>query len=242
MPAIKLNSNASILAAAIGEIAREQIPYATAQTLTELAFMGQRMAKLEATRDLNLRNRFSQTGIQVNKAAKADWPNQSAEVGIEERRSYLIDHITGGKRQGGTHGRAILAQEELRNPRGRVMRKDRPAAMLRGNYKGGRPKGSRNGQHRTPRLPFLINSSRWGNEVLVRRLSENRYPLLIVYAFKKGVQIKRQFELDMAVQDEVKRNYYRVFAKNLQRAMRNAKTKPERAASWSNRVEIDSGK
>lgn len=241
---IKLDTNASQLIAILGEVGEKQIPFATAKAINDVAFMGMRAAKSELAQSLTNRNRFSQTGIQVNKADKRQWPNVQAEVGIEERRSYLIDHVTGGKRSGGRHGRAVLNDTSLRNPRGRVPKGKRPAAFIRKARKqgeGGRTPGSKNGVHRKP-LPFLIFSGKFGNEVLVRRLGPARYPLEIIYAFTKNVAIKRQFQMDLAVQEQVQGNYERAFGIALQKALRTAKTKSQRRASRSRGVTIDSGR
>lgn len=241
---IEVLSNAEAVADILGEVAREQIPYATAKALNDLAFDGMRAAKSELAQSMTLRNRFSQSGIQVNKADKHDWPNVQAEVGIEERRSYLIDHVTGGQREGGRHGRAILADTTLRNPRGRVPKRNRPGALIARSGKrraSGRRPGARDGQH-SPALPFMIYSRRWGNEVLVRRLGTSRYPLEILYAFRKHVAIRREFEMDLAVQRQVQANYNRAFGKALQRALRTAKPRDERAASRSRGGIIERGR
>lgn len=239
-----MNSNAEALVRIFGEIARDQLPFASAQALTTMAFEGRKAAQAELAQSLVLRNRFSTTGIQVNRAEKADWPNQKAEVGVEARRSYLIDHVLGGKRQGGAHGRAILEEERLRGPTGRIARKDRPGALLklaRRKIRGGRPKGAKNGQRSTP-LPFVLYSSRWGNEVLARRTGPGRYPLQIIYAFKRGVSIKREFEMDVAVQLAIQGTYSRALGKALERAIATAKSKAERSASMSAGAVIDSGR
>jgi hypothetical protein len=238
---VTITSNAKALALVMGGLARDQLPFASAQALTTLAFMGQRETKSELIESLTTRNRYSATGIQVNRAEKGDWPNQTAEVGIEKGRSYLIDHVTAGKRQGGTYGRAILEDESLRGSSGRIARKNRPGAMIK-RARGGRRKGSKNGDQATP-LPFIIQTtSKWNNEVLVRRQGPERYPLQILYAFKRGVAIKREFEMDVAVQLAVKGNYSQVLGKALAKAIASAKSKHERRTSGSAGGEIPSGR
>lgn len=243
---VEIRSNASTLAAVLGDVAGEQIPFATARALTDVAFKTMRVEKSEMAKALELRNRFSQAGVQVNPAEKSDWPAIYAEVGIEERRSYLIDHITGGKRQGGTHGRAILEQENLRTRTGRVPRGKRPAALV---AKAKRTKrqaelrdtfGGRRGKDK--RLPFLFYSRKWGNEVLAQRMGEERYPLRIIYAFKRGVTIRREFEMDVIAQREVGAHYYQAFNKALRRAIATGKSKAERQGSRSRDQLIDSGR
>lgn len=187
-----------------------QIPYATAQALNDVAFSAQRKIKLEMTRVFELRNKFSQGGIQINKATKADWPNIKAEIGVEEKRTYLIDHILGGKRQGGSHGRAILDAKELRNGRGRVPANNRPRALL-----------NRKGSNST----FLITSRKWGGELLAKRVGEGPRDIRILYAFRKDVTIKREFEMDTIAARSIQADYNRAFERRLTQALATAKPK-----------------
>ena len=229
---IDIESNSSRLATVLGGIARTQIPYATQQALNDVVFDASREAKSELAESLTLRNPFSQSGIQVNKASKADWPAIQAEVGIEERRSYLIDQVLGGKRSGSTrHGRAVLADNSLRNSRGRVPKANRPGQLIK-----------RRVRRSSKPSPFLIYSKKFKNEVLVRRTGDKRYPLEIIYAFTKDVRVKRTFEMDIVVERLVRDTYDTAFAKALQKAMPSAKTKGERRASTSRGTTIGSGR
>lgn len=240
---ITVTTNAGSLAEMFSNVFRDQVPFATAQALTTLAFMGRSATQSELAASMQLRNRYSAGGVQVNRAEKSDWPDQKAEVGIDKGRSYLIDHVTGGKREGGTHGRAILEDESLRGGSGRIAKSKRPGAMIK-RARGGRRKGSRNGDQATP-LPFIIStSSKWSNEVLVRRQGPERYPLQILYAFKKGVTIKREFEMDVAVAAAVQGNYSQVLGKALARAIATARTKGQGATTlggWREGI-IDRGR
>lgn len=246
MAYVHISSNASALAAALGDFTGSQIPFATARALNDVAFKVQRAEKSEMAKAMTLRNRFSQSGVQVNKADRGDWPVVYAEVGIEQRRSYLIDHVTGGERQGGSHGRAILEQESLRSSSGRVPGAKRPGALIARARRAkrqtelGRAFGGRTGKDK--RLPFLIYSSKFKNEVLVQRTGEDRYPLRIVYAFKRGVEIKREFEMDLIARQEVGASYYQAFDRALRRAIATAKTKSERQLSLSRDVGISGGR
>lgn len=245
MTTITATTNGRLLAHVLGDVAGEQIPYATAKALTDVAFAVQRAEKSELARTFHLRNRFSQAGIQVNKAEKADWPATYAEVGIEERRSYLIDHITGGKRQGGTHGRAILEDEGLRTKGGRVPAGKRPGPLIAKAKRAQRQAHlaqAFGGKTRDKRLPFVFFSAKWGNEVLAQRTGEGRYPLRIIYAFKRGVTIKREFHMPEVGQRFVDAHYAQAFNRALRKAIASAKTRPERQGSSSRGVEIEDGR
>ncbi len=243
---VQVTSNAGELERQFGLIAREQLPFATAKALTELAFMGQRESKTELARAMELRNRYSTSGIQVEPATKAQWPRSEAQVGIDEGRSYLIDHVTGGKREGGTHGRAILEAEDLRSSAGRVAKGKRPAALIAAAKQAKRradAKAAFGGKARKGKnLPFLFFSRKWHNEVLAVRTEKDRYPLRILYAFRRGVSIKREFEMDLVVGRRVQASYEQIFGKHLARAIATGKDKGERSASRSRDVQIDSGR
>lgn len=239
-------TNAQELARTFGDIAKSQLPYATAKALTDLAFQGQRESKTELRKAMQLRNPFSAGGIQVEPATKAQWPRSEAQVGIEERRSYLIDHVTGGKREGGTHGRAIIEDETQRSASGRVPKGKRPAALVaiakRAKRKADLTAAFGGRKRKGKALPFLFFSRKWHNEVLAIRTTDERYPLRILYAFRKGVSIKREFEMDLAVQRTVQVNYGAAFNKALRRAIATGKSKAERMASTSRDQQIDTGR
>ena len=243
---ISIESSASALAMALGDMRGKEIPFATQRALNEVAFKAQRAERAELPRVLELRNRFSETGIQVEKADKDDWPTTFARVGVEERRSYLLDHITGGKRAGGAHGRAILGQDSLRSKTGKVPSAKRPAALIATAKRADRQAeltrtfGGKRG--RDKRLPFLFHSRKWGNEVIARRMGKGRYPLLFVYAFRKGVTIRREFEFDKIAQLEVGATYHQAFNKALRRAIASGKGKGERGASRSRDHRTDTGR
>lgn len=237
---ITVSSNADEIARQFGEVAREQIPFATARALTSLAFQGRKASQTELQRSLTTRNRFSASGIQVNPAEKGDIRTMKAEVGIEEKRSYLIDHVTGGKRDGGTHGRAILEADDLRSSSGRVAKGKRPAALIAQAKRAQAKKRKANGKDL--RRPFLLFSRKWGNEVLAQRMGDERYPLRIIYAFRKGVSIKREFHMDIAVAREVAANYGAEFDKAMRKAIATGKSKGDRQASTSRDQVIDSGR
>ena len=236
-----ITTNAHEAAAWVQEKHRSQIPFATALALTSVAFQGQRRAKLELATAMQLRNRFSASGIQVNPAEKGPLATMQAEVGIEQRRSYLIDHVTGGKREGGRNGRAILEEETLRGGNGRIARAKRPGALIAA-AKRAKAKARARGAGQAKPLPFLLFSSRWGNEVLAQREGKGRYPLRILYAFRQGVTIRREFHMDIAVQQAVGASYYQAFEKAMRRAIATGKTKAERSASTSRGARIDSGR
>jgi hypothetical protein len=226
MAYVEITSNAHALAHALGDVHGEQIPFATALALTEVAFNVQRQEKSEMARALELRNRFSQGGVQVSRAEKSDWPVTYAEVGIEQRRSYLIDHIAGGKRQGGSHGRAILEQADLRSGSGKVPAGKRPRAMIERAMRAKRQaelNKAFGGKGKSKPAPFLLYSQQWGGELIMQRTGPGRDDIKTVYAFRKGVAIKREFEMDEIAQRVVGLTYHQAFNKAMRRAIKSGR-------------------
>src|SRR5437868_14653176 len=95
---ILIDTNAPEVRKQIARVASDQLPFASALALTNVAAVGMREARAELGKYLVLRNTFSARGIQTDRANKKDWPFQKSKVGIEERRSYLIDQVLGGQR------------------------------------------------------------------------------------------------------------------------------------------------
>lgn len=237
---IQIDSNATSLAIALGDLTGKQVPFATALALTDVAFKVQRAEKSELDQSLVLRNRYSASGIQVNPAERKDWPVTYAEVGVDEKRSYLIDHVLGGKRQGGTHGRAIIEDESMRSGSGRVPVGKRPAALIAKAMRAKRQNDARaafGGKGKDKRLPFLFYSKSWKNEVLAQRTGSERTPLRIIYAFRKGVSIRKEFEMEMVGQHVIAMTYHQAFTKALNKAIGSARK--GRGPSASTGVIID---
>ena len=220
---IAITSNAKALAHAMGDFSGKQIPFATARALTDVAFMAQRKEKGDLGKHLHLRNRFSAGGIQVNPAEKGDWPHAYAEVGIDEKRSYLVDHVLGGKREGGTHGRAILEDESLRSGSGRVPAGKRPKALIERARRAARQAqltGAFGGKAKAKVGGIVvIDSAKWGGELVLQRMAAGKDGLKLLYAFRKGVTIKREVPFEQTAEQVVAREYRGAFYRRLEQAI-----------------------
>lgn len=205
--------NVPLLVAAMGEAATKAIPQATAKALTETAFEGMRAAKSELANSLTLRNRFSLAGIQVNKAdAEASaFGITAAEVGIEERRSYLVDHVLGKRRKPAQSPFKAIPNEDFirRSKSGKVPGRQRPKAML-----------DRVGETTKGRRDRYILVYEPDGESLFRYVKGQPEPQL-VYFFRKSVHIRKgTFDMVGAVQKRAQAVYDRHFVKALDRAMK----------------------
>lgn len=218
---ITVDSNASQLAAILGGVAREQIPFATAQALTDVAFAGMQAAKSELEKSLTLRNRFSAAGIQVNRAEKSDWPNTAAEVGIEERRSYLIDHVTGKRRKPKESPFKAVPNPKVvkRSKSGKIPARMRPKRLL--DRAGHRVKGA---AHR-----YIVSYESGGDEALWRYTKGDSTPELVYY-FTKTARIKDTFDMPGAVRKRAADVYDDAIFNRLTKAMASAKSRASKSA------------
>lgn len=209
---VSIESNARQIASIIGGLAHDQIPYATARALTDLAFTGMRAAKSDLEKSLTIRNRFSQAGIQVNKADKRDKPI-TAEVGIEERRAYLIDHILGRTRKPKESPFQAIPQTDVvkRTKTGKIRGRQRPKAMLDRVDTNSR------------RSAYTYRLMKRGDAEALLRWEKGRDEPVVVYWFEKSVKIDREFKMDEVVQDAVAGDYERTFIRRLEQAVASAK-------------------
>ena len=179
----------------------------------------------------DLRNKFSESGILINRAEKRDWPLATAEAGVEERRGYLIDHALGNKNRTAAGGGRVAIPDTVKtwpdksanvklSKSGRVPKSKQVSTL----------KNKRSGS----RLPFVIKSkTKTNNELLVQRESKGRYPLKILYAFRPTVSIDKTWHFEEIASAKAGAVYNRNFNDALAKAIATAKGKAERSASRS---------
>lgn len=210
---LNIVTNLADLQTRLTKMQREQIPFATALSLTMTVNDAREAIQDEADTAFELRNRYTERGIQTNRANKRDWPRITAEVGIDEKRDYLIDHALGGKRRGDpSHGRAI-PKSIKRTSGGKISKAKRPSRFLAQSKKP-RRKGAKR--------PFIIKLSN-GQELIARRQGKSRKPLDILYAFQKNVDIDQSFDFEKAGINRIRKVYDKNFGRALARAIRTAR-------------------
>lgn len=158
---VKASINAGALKA-ISQLARDQIPYATAVALTSVAQMTQKRIQVQLPHEFKIRRPWTVGGIRYQMAKKRDWPNASAKVGSID--PYMVDFEAGGphKTEGsrttgaktGEHTTAFVLPLQIRKALGItdmqvIPRADWPGRLLSGKKRIGRKGG------RSKPLPFL---------------------------------------------------------------------------------------
>lgn len=209
---ISIDSNAKDIAKQLDRIRRDQLPFASALALTNLAAVGMRAGRQELETTLTLRNKFSASGIQTERAEKRDWPSQTSKVGIEERRSYLIDHILGAARKPLRSPFKGVPQTNVikRTNGGKVPTRLRPKALLQ---QVGRKATKRNyGGF------YLIKQG--DRELLFKSFAGGRGSLL-AYSFTKTAKIQKRFMFERVVTLAVLRAAPEEFERAIDRALRS---------------------
>lgn len=204
---ILIDTNAKEIRKQIDRVASDQLPFASALALTNVAAVGMREARLELGKDLVLRNTFSARGIQTDRANKRDWPLQRSKVGIEERRSYLIDQVLGGERTPMRSPFKGIPQTDVvpRGSSGKMPVSRRPKALI---AKASKPS-------RRAVNYFMVKQG--ARELLFQRAKGADARL--AYVFAKTAVIKPRFQFAASVERAVRGSYAQELTKAIDRAI-----------------------
>ena len=190
----------------LARVHKDQLPFATAVALTRTARDATESARGVLGDRFTLRNQFSMKGIQFEKAKKKDWPRIRTRVGIESKRSYLVDHVLGvTRRPGRADWKAIPTRSPGRTPKGRVRKGERPSRLLA----KGKARVSKDGRS-------LVDLRR-------RRGARNR--LRVLYLLRPQVRIRATFPFERVVSREVGRVYHRHFKRELVAAIKSRRVR-----------------
>ncbi len=209
---VTFSHNFTDIEAKLDECVRNEIPRATKGALDELAFTVREKTVLHMWSVFELRSAFSTKGIQVEKAQLKRFPLY-AEVGVEEKRAYLVSHTTGA----------------LKRPK----LSSRLSVPIKGKIKRGR--GGAIPLERRPKqlLAKKLKSIRYfmyqpdTRHVFVAREQVKTKKMDVLYSLPKVVGIRKQLPIKEMAERIVKKNYLKVFGRNL--AMNVARTKRKTA-------------
>ena len=205
---VTINTNFKELGRWMSDIERKQLPYATARALTAVAKEGVEAVQGELRARFTLRNRYSERGVRSQFARKADWPRPFSRVGIDERRSYLADHVEGGiRRPQRAKWRAVPGVNNRRTRTGKIRKADRASRSLR--VPGGRGRKKYKAFER-------------GNLIL-RRAGRGGRQLKVLHVTTSQVRIDARLPMEAAVTKVVQRRYGRHFNRELAAAVRSGR-------------------
>jgi phage gpG-like protein len=113
----------------LNALGKDQLPFAVASTLTEVASLAQARLRAQLPRRFNIRSKWTAKGIQTKKARKGDWPRTYALVGT--RDEYMVQQELGGIRRARSgRYRAIPSRVVKRRASGAVRKDQRPRALI----------------------------------------------------------------------------------------------------------------
>lgn len=201
---IKILSNAKQVSRAMSDLAYKQLPFATAVALTKTAVQSARIAKEDMGHRFQLKNKWTQKGVQIERAEKRDWPHIQAAVGIDEKRAYIADHEEGHIRKGQRGHRLAVPSSNIRRTKtGKIPKGQRVRAIR--EKKGFIPKGSRT--------------------VFVRKGRGRKKRMLPLYFLGPSIRIRKKLGFVRVVTQEIQRRYHRTFKVQFDKAVASAKTR-----------------
>ncbi len=101
---IRVSTTAPAVRTALNDLARRQLPFATAVALTRVAVDSREEVARRLPHHFTIRGPRVARGVQVDPARKTDWPNPAARVGT--RDEFMALHVMGGVKRaqrGATH-------------------------------------------------------------------------------------------------------------------------------------------
>ena len=188
------------LSSNLNEMARDQIPFASALALTRLAQEAQTFVRGDLPSHFIIRNGWAQRGIQVKAASKKDWPQAEAEVGT--RDEFMARQMLGGVKTSLTGRQLAIPKAARMSPQALTPKSKWPSALLK-------------------KAGIFLQTPKTGNmagrtAVFQRmRPSPWRYPLKTLYLFRGRISVKKRYDLEQTVEKIVASRYDETFGKAL---------------------------
>lgn len=180
-------------------VQRRQIPFATVGALNSTAFAAQREIKRQLPRKFILRNRWTESGVQVRKANKR---NMTATVLMGRGREYMARQEEGGIKR--PHGQHLAVPSAVRrSKRQKITKAKRPSAVLA--------------------KPRTFKATIGGQPGIYQRRGRKRGPLKLLYALERQVRIRPRFGFKKTAGGVAKNTFNRHFRVSLERGLRTAR-------------------
>lgn len=186
---------------------RRQLPYVTARATTKLAQLSQADIRADLPRHFTLRTNWVRNGIRIQPADKRDWPAVQAIVGAIDW--FMEPQVTGEERRprGGREHLSVPGPGVRPVPSAKTPRSKWPGALLK---KGGR---------RRAFVRRISGGVRAGQLAVLRRGTDDRYPLQVLYVFQARTKGKRRVPMLEIVRATVAEHHAAVFTNLMQTAL-----------------------
>jgi hypothetical protein len=181
----------------------KQVPFATAKALSRLAVLARDEVRSELPGRFHLRSTWLTRGIQAVPANKSDYPAAFAVVGSRDQFMELQE--TGGTKTPKTGRDLALPSETVRTGAGGkipLALRPRRALERRGIFK-----------------QTLTHGPSAGSIAILRRVGKDRYPLQVLYLFRRSANVQARFGFRPTVQRVVSAAWGVTFRQALYQAM-----------------------
>lgn len=206
---ITLKSNSIEVAAALDDVARKQIPFASALALTRLANDARADVRGSLNQYFNIRRGWVAKGIQTESARKMDWPMQQSVVGTKD--DFMARQELGGDKVGRS-GKNLAMPTTKASERDKVSTPGTwPSRLL---AKGGKRK------YFVQKLKTGLNA---GRSAVMRRTGQGSTPLQVLYILKSKVHVPATWRFRDTVERRVEGKWGVYFGQALARALASAK-------------------
>lgn len=196
---IRITANTTELTRWLTSVSAKQIPFAAAKALTETAKEARAAVVSGLDEHFTIRRTWIERGIRIVPANKRDWPNPAAMVGTKD--DFMARQEFGGIKTGRS-GKSVADPLGARPEKTVVTPPSKwPGGLLKKNAK------------RKFFLTTLKTGRAAGLQAVVRRDTEDRYPLRVMYLLKPNVKIKPSWGFVRTVFDVTNRVYGPLFLK-----------------------------
>lgn len=189
------------------EVQRKRLPYATAIATTALAQRAQIAVRSSLSHSFETRSSWISRGIRIERGEMRDWPAVQSVIGsvdwfMESQETGEDREPRGGRKNLSVPGPGIRPTKATKIPRGKW-----PKALLK-------KKG-----YRQAFIQKLTQGAHKGKMAVLRRSTNDRYPLEVLYVFEPRTKGKKRLHMQEIVTKVVARNHALVFQWALARAL-----------------------
>ena len=199
-------------------IADDQLPFAVALMLTNLAKGAQSRIRSRMPGQFHLRNDWETKGVRVDNAKKQDWiQTKRATAAVHHLDTYMVRQEEGGDH---TPERSRLLaiptteyeDQGIRGAGGGILKRYLPSELLHPGTSKSRRRAGRGIMSDTLAKPTpFVMKARSGHILIAIREGADRYPLKFLYSLKDRARVKPRFQFQEQVQQQVDSNIDREF-------------------------------
>jgi len=218
------------LAGSLDRLAKRQLPFAIAKSLTDTAKDAQSATQRQTRKEFNLHGPFIPNGIRITAARKHDLVRygfcQATVYTAPKISGFMPDHETGESRSPRRVTIATpakdLKRKAYRTKTGKVKKTYKPESLLRDYkpYRGGR-KAITGRPGRGKGKAFITRTKR-GSLIIAQRTGRKRYPLATLYNLIDKAKIKPRWRFKETAMNDINLHYEWNFRKNIELAIRTA--------------------